>query len=113
MSHRSRKEARKARHWGLAGFAFALALPFALWHNAMADMADDFQLDLGYLMTGWLGYGLIALGLLLLAPVVLSMGMNPESRLYPRARHALFGWGTSLYIMGAALASIVGSAVGS
>ncbi|MBN1527655.1 MAG: hypothetical protein JW895_01245 [Thermoleophilaceae bacterium] len=112
MSHRSRKEARTARLTGVVGFAFALALPIALWHHAMEEMAGDFQLDPGYLVTGWSGYGLIALGLALMVPVVLSIGRNPDSRLYPRARNALIGWGTSLYILGAALASIVGSAVG-
>jgi hypothetical protein len=112
MTHRSRKEARTARLTGVAGFAMALALPILLWHNAIAEMADDFHLDVGYLVTGWSGYGLIALGLLLMVPVVVSIGRNPDSRLYPRARNALIGWGTSLYILGAALASIVGSAVG-
>ena len=112
MSHRSRKEARTARLTGVAGFAMALALPILLWHNAITEMADDFHLDVGYLVTGWSGYGLIALGLLLMVPVVFSIGRNPDSRLYPRARNALIGWGTSLYILGAALASIVGSAVG-
>ena len=112
MNHRSRKEARTARLTGVVGFAFALALPIALWHNAIGEMADDFHLDVGYLVTGWMGYGLIALGLVLMVPVVLSIGRNPDSRLYPRARNALIGWGTSLYILGAALASIVGSAVG-
>ena len=57
-------------------------------------------------------YGLIALGLALLVPVVVSVGMHPDSRLYPRSRNAFFGWGTTLYLLGIALASIVGSAVG-
>jgi hypothetical protein len=112
MRHRSRKEARTARLTGVVGFAVALALPIALWHRAIEEMAGDFHLDVGYLVTGWSGYGLIALGLALMVPVVLSIGRSPESRLYPRARNALIGWGTSLYILGAALASIVGSAVG-
>ena len=75
-------------------------------------MGHDFQLDVGYLVTGWSGYGLIALGLVLLVPVVLSVGMHPDSRLYPRSRNAFLGWGTTLYLLGIALASIVGSAVG-
>jgi hypothetical protein len=112
MDHRSRTEARTARLTGLVGFLGALALPVALWHRAIGEMAADFHLDVGYLVTGWSGYGLIALGLALMVPVVLSIGMSPESRLYPRARNALIGWGTTLYILGAALASIVGSAVG-
>ncbi len=112
MNSRSAKDARNARLWGLMVFAMALAAPFALWHHAMAEMADDFHLDLGYLITGWMGYGLIALGLLLLVPVVLSVGRSPDSRLYPRSRNVFIGWGTSLYILGTALASIVGSAVG-
>ena len=40
------------------------------------------------------------------------MGLHPDSRLYPRSRNAFLGWGTSLYMLGTALASIVGSAVG-
>ena len=39
-------------------------------------------------------------------------GMHPDSRLYPRSRNAFLGWGTTLYLLGIALASIVGSAVG-
>ena len=112
MSSRSAKDARAARLWGLVVFAMALAAPVALWHRAMAEMADDFHFDVGYLITGWMGYGLIALGLLLLVPVVLSMGRSPDSRLYPRSRNVFLGWGTTLYLLGTALSSIVGSAVG-
>jgi hypothetical protein len=99
--------------WGVAVFALALAAPVALWHHAIGQMAADFQLDAGYLVTGWTGYGLIAVGLLLLVPVVVSVGRHPDSRLYPRSRNAFLGWGTSLYLLGTRLASIVGSAVGS
>ena len=43
----------------------------------------------------------MALGLLAAIPVVLSIGRNPDSRLYPRSRGALAGWGISLYLLGA------------
>ena len=45
-------------------------------------------------------------------PVLVLVGLRPDSRLYPRSRNVFIGWGTSLYILGTALASIVGSAVG-
>ena len=112
MSSRSAKDARASFLWGLVVFAMALAAPVLLWHRAIVEMADDFHLDVGYLITGWMGYGLIALGLLLLVPVVLSVGRSPDSRLYPRSRNVFLGWGTTLYLLGTALASIVGSAVG-
>jgi hypothetical protein len=96
---------------GLVGFLAAAVLPVALWHRAIAIVASDFRLDLEYLLTGWLGYGLIALGLLLVLPVALSAGRNPESRLYPRSRNVFMGWGTSLYILGLAVAAQVAAAV--
>jgi hypothetical protein len=96
---------------GLVGFLGAATLPVALWHRAIGVIATDFRLDFGYLVTGWTGYGLIALGLLFLLPVCWSAGRNPEGRLYPRFRNAYFGWGTSLYIMGFAVASQVATAV--
>ena len=96
---------------GLIGFVCAAALPIVLWHRAIAIVASDFRLDLEYLLTGWLGYGLIALGLLLVLPVALSAGRNPESRLYPRSRNVFMGWGTSLYILGLAVAAQVAAAV--
>jgi hypothetical protein len=104
--------ARQRRVVGLLGFLFAAALPAALWHGAIGVVASDFRLDLGYLLTGWTGYGLIGLGLLLLLPVAWSAGRSPDSPLYPRARHAYMGWGVSLYLMGLALASQVAAAVG-
>jgi hypothetical protein len=96
---------------GLAGLACAAALPALLWHRAIAMVASDFRIEAGYLLTGWLGYALIALGLLCLLPVAWSAGRNPGSRLYPRLRNAYMGWGVSLYLMGFAVAAQVASAL--
>jgi hypothetical protein len=96
----------------LAAFACAAAAPLLLWHHPIEAMAGDFRLDPGYIVTGWSGYILIACGLLLMLPVLVSVGLGPDSRLYPRSRNVFIGWGTSLYLLGTALASIVGSAVG-
>jgi hypothetical protein len=103
---------RSTQLWSIAVFGIALAAPVVLWHHAIGRMAADFHLEAGYLVTGWTGYALIALGLALLLPVVVSVGRHPDSRLYPRSRNAFLSWGTSLYLLGTMLASIVGSAVG-
>lgn len=96
---------------GLAGLAGAAALPLVLWHRAIELVASDFRPEPGYLLTGWTGYGLIALGLVLMLPVAASRGMHPEARLYPRGRKAYLGWGVSLYLLGALLASQVAISV--
>jgi hypothetical protein len=103
-ARRERRRRRNARLIGLAGFLGAAALPLILWHRAIALIASDFRIDANYLVTGWLGYALIAMGLLILVPVLLSIGRHPESRLYPRSRNALLGWGVSLYLLGIAVA---------
>ena len=82
-------------------------MPVVLWHRAMALIAQDFRLDAEYLVTGWTGYTLIALGLLFFIPVVISIGRRPDSRLYPRSRGAYVGWGVSLYLLGIMLATQV------
>ena len=92
---------------GLIGFVCAAALPIVLWHRAIAIVASDFRLEFDYLVTGWLGYALIAGGLLLVLPVAWSAGRNPASRLYPRSRNACMGWGVSLYLMGFVVAAQV------
>jgi hypothetical protein len=107
----SRASQRERQLIGLAGFACAVALPWALWHRAISLIASDFRLEVDYILTGWLGYGLIALGLLLLLPVAWSAGRNPASRLYPRMRNAYMGWGMSLYLMGFAVATQVAAAL--
>jgi hypothetical protein len=93
------------------GFGCAAALPWALWHRAIGVMASDFRLEAEYLLTGWLGYALIAMGLLCLLPVAWSAGLGPSSRLYPRFRNAYMGWGVSLYMMGFAVAAQVAAAL--
>jgi hypothetical protein len=98
---------RQRRLVGLVGFICAAALPVVLWHRAIAVLASDYRLELDYLLTGWLGYGLIAGGLLLLLPVALSSGRRPGTRLYPRWRNAWMGWGVSLYLMGFVVAAQV------
>ena len=82
-------------------------MPVVLWHRPMAMVIDDFKFEFEYLVTGWTAYVLIAVGLLFFLPVVLSIGRNPESRLYPRSRAAYAGWGASMYTLGVALATQV------
>jgi hypothetical protein len=104
---RARREGRarrNARLLGLAGFVGAAALPIVLWHRAIGMVATDFRIDAKYLISGWLGYGLILIGLLFFVPVLISIGRKPDSRLYPRSRNALIGWGVSFYLLGLALA---------
>ena len=98
---------RKAQIVGAAGFVGAASLPVVLWHRAMGSIASDFRVELDYLVTGWTAYGLIGLGLLFFLPVVVSIGRDPDSRFYPRARNAYVAWGVVLYTLGVALASQV------
>jgi hypothetical protein len=97
----------KARVLGWAGLLAALLTPIALWHRAIWLIADDFRIELEYLVTGWTAYSLIAVGLLFFLPVVISIGRDPNSRLYPRSRNAYIGWGAVLYTLGMSLASQV------
>jgi hypothetical protein len=92
---------------GASGFLVAALMPAVLWHRAIGKIASDFRLDLDYLVTGWTGYALIGLGLLFFVPVLVSIGRNPESRLYPRSRNAYAGWGSVLYLLGIMIASQV------
>jgi hypothetical protein len=111
-AQREQRARRTARVVGLAGFLAAAALPVILWHRAISLMATDFKMDARYLVTGWLGYGLIAVGLMFLVPVLLSIGHKPGSRLYPHSRNALAGWGVSCYLLGMVLAVQVAAIAG-
>lgn len=94
------------------GFLAALALPIAAWHHQMSDVASRFRIEFGYLVTGWSGYLLILAGLAMMAPVVLSAGRAPDSRLRPLHRGAYLTWGIVLYLLGLALASQVAAIAG-
>ena len=52
---------------------------------------------------------LIGAGLIAATPVVISIGLTPDSRLYPRSRSALAGWGVSLYLLGTMLLIQIGA----
>lgn len=106
-SEKQRLSRRNAQLVGAGGFLGAALLPIVLWHRAISLVASDFRLELEYLVTGWTAYGLIALGLLFLVPVVVSIGRTPESRLYPRSRNAYIAWGLTLYLLGIMLATQV------
>jgi hypothetical protein len=105
MSVRSDRRARRQARWvGAGGFVVAAALPVALFHNLVADIASEFRLDARYLIAEWSPWLLLGCGLLFLAPVAWSAGRDSESRWYPRARNAYAGWGVTLYLLGLALA---------
>ena len=89
------------RFFALLGLIAAGAVPAYLYRDLLADLSAGFSLAFEYWAFGASGFALIALGLLIALPVVLSIGRDPESRLYPRSRGALAGWGTSLYLLGA------------
>jgi hypothetical protein len=98
---------RQAKVAGVLGFAAAVALPIVLWHHAMAMLAAGFRPTLYYFLTAWAPFGMIALGLVLFVPVVYSIGLSSYAPAYPRRRNAYAGWGTTLYLLGLALASQV------
>jgi hypothetical protein len=107
-----RRSRRQARRVGALGFAGAVALPLVLWHRTIDLIATGFRLDVRYLVTGWTPFALMLAGLLFCVPVLVSIGRNPESRLYPRARNAYLGWGVTLYLLGFGLATQVSQIIG-
>jgi hypothetical protein len=96
---------RESRRLGVAGLAAATLLPFGIWHGTILAVAQAFHFDLGYFVTGWTAWLLIAGGLAFFVPVVASIGQSPFGAFYPRNRNGYIGWGVSLYVMGCALAS--------
>ena len=98
---------RQAKTVGVLGFLAATALPIVLWHSAIGALAEGFRPTFSYFVTGWTPFGMIALGLLLFVPVVYSIGLSSYAPAYPRRRNAYAGWGSTLYLLGVALASQV------
>ena len=98
---------RHAKAVGLLGFAAAVALPIVLWRDAVAALASGYDPSLGYFIAAWTPFCLIGIGLLLLVPVVYSIGLSSYARAYPRRRNAYAGWGVTLYLLGLGLATQV------
>ena len=94
---------------GLAGLITAAALPVILFWELLGDVAGTFEVSVDWLLTGASGFALVFAGVIAVTPVVLSIGRTPDSRLYPRSRGALAGWGVSLYLMGAMLLVQIGA----
>ena len=88
---------------GVAGLVAAAAIPLILFHELLGKVTSTFEPTLYWLLTGASGFMLMAAGLIAVTPVVISIGLTPDSRLYPRSRGALAGWGVSLYLLGAML----------
>jgi hypothetical protein len=102
--HRSR---RRARRVGAVTFLLAAALPVVLWHGTVGAIAEDFRLELDYLVTGWSPWVLMALGLLCFVPVALRDAHDSERRFHRRGTGAWSGWGVTLYLLGFVLATQV------
>jgi hypothetical protein len=100
---------RGERLFALCGLIAAGVLPAVVYHDLLSQVVRNFSLDAGYIAFGASGFALMALGLVASLPVVLSIGRNPDSRLYPRSRGALAGWGISLYLLGAMLVVQIGA----
>ena len=108
-THRPPPSRRRERFLALIGLAAAAALPAILYQDLLDQVFSNFSLDAGYIAFGASGFALMALGLIAAIPVALSIGRNPDSRLYPRSRGALAGWGISLYLLGAVLVIQIGA----
>jgi hypothetical protein len=100
---------RGERLLGFSGLVAAAAIPVILFHDLLGKVASTFEPSLEWLLTGASGFALIAAGLITVTPVVVSIGMTPDSRLYPRSRGSLAGWGVSLYLLGAMLLIQIGA----
>jgi hypothetical protein len=100
---------RRERFLALLGLIAAGAVPAFLYRDLLGQVVSGFTFDVGYIAFGASGFGLMALGLIASFPVVLSIGRNPDSRLYPRSRGALAGWGVSLYLLGIMLVIQIGA----
>lgn len=108
-TYRSSQSRGGERLLALVALIAAGAVPAIVYRDLLGQVLGSFTLDVGYIAFGASGFTLIALGLLASLPVVLSIGRNPDSRLYPRSRAALAGWGVSLYLLGIMLVIQIGA----
>jgi hypothetical protein len=100
---------RGERLLGVAGLVAAAAIPVILFHDLLGKVATTFEPSLSWLLTGASGFLLMGAGVVAVTPVVISIGLTPDSRLYPRNRGALAGWGVSLYLLGTMLLIQIGA----
>ena len=103
---------RSERLVGFAGLVAAAAIPVVLFRDLLGQVASTFEPSLNWLLTGASGFALMAAGVAAAVPVVMSIGRTPDSRLYPRSRGALAGWGVSLYLLGTMLLLQIGAIAG-
>ena len=82
----------------------AAGLPVVLFSGSVSDLLAEPRWNQFVYLTGWTPWVLLASGLLFMVPVVVSKGLSPESRFFPRARAAYAGWGVTLYLLGFLLA---------
>jgi hypothetical protein len=108
-TNRPPRSRRGERILALLGLIAAGAVPAVLYRDLLSQVWHNFNLNAGYIAFGASGFTLMALGLLASFPVALSIGRNPDSRLYPRSRGALAGWGVSLYLLGIMLVIQIGA----
>ena len=100
---------RGERLLGVAGLVAAAAIPVILFHDLLGKVASTSSRASTGLLTGASGFVLMAAGLVAVTPVVISIGLTPDSRLYPRSRGSLAGWGVSLYLLGTMLLLQIGA----
>jgi hypothetical protein len=109
LALRERKAAtrQRARRAGPALFLAALALPIALWHRHVSEIASEFDWSARYLVTGWLCWALMALGLVCFVVAAIVDVRNRDRRFYGSGTAAWAGWGITLYLLGFGLATQV------
>lgn len=102
-THRVRGERLTGVGCALAVVGALAALPVVFWHRVCGEIIDSFQWSPSYLAVDLGPWLLLAAGVGALLPVALSVGLDPESRFYPRARREYFTWGVVLYLLGIVL----------
>ena len=94
---------------GVVGLVAAGAVPAWMFRDLLAQVASSFQPDINWLLTGAIGFALMGAGLLPASRSCCRSAAPRTSRLYPRSRGTLAGWGVSLYLLGAMLLVQIGA----
>ena len=78
------------------------AAPFYVFQQVVSDATTHFRVELKYLVSGWVPWVLVVVGLLCFVPVIVSIGRGAYSRwwLAPGIRTAYEVWGAILYLFG-------------